>query len=109
MKVKLSSFVALTICFLFLVSGAFASSINVTIPDPFPLPYIEFDDGFGNGSVTYSGVVFSQSSAYSPDAQFYNVGVLWSGSPAVLSSNQATFWGGKYPDHVANVGDCLFC
>jgi len=90
MKVKFSWFAALTICLLFLTSAAFAGNINVTIPDPAPLPYIEFDNGSGDGSVTYSGVVFSESSLYSPDAQFYNVGVLWSGQPAVLSSNQAT-------------------
>src|SRR5271166_3896777 len=69
------------------VASSQASTITVTIPDPSPASYIFF--GTGNASVTYSGVVFSQQAALS-NGNFYNVGVLFSGDPAVLSSQAQT-------------------
>jgi len=68
-------------------SAAMAGITNVTIPDPgagtsglgFTLI------GSGNASVTYSGVIFSQSGG-PLQLEFFNVGVAWSGFPAVVSS-----------------------
>ena len=65
-----------------------AAPISVTIPDPAPNPFIYF--GNGDASVTYSGVTFTQQAALS-DGAFFNVGVLFSGFPAVLSSQQQSF------------------
>jgi hypothetical protein len=71
-------------------SAAVTGATTVTIPEPAssdpgynPGGY----DYFGNGdaSVTYSGVVFSTSSALS-NGDFFNVGAAFSGYPAVLSS-----------------------
>jgi hypothetical protein len=59
----------------------------VTIPDPSPNPFIFF--GVGDASVTYSGVVFTQQASLG-DASFFNVGPLFSGNPAVLSSQEVT-------------------
>jgi opacity protein-like surface antigen len=64
-----------------------AQAATVVIPDPAPNLYIGF--GPGDASVTYGGVEFSQQAALS-DGSFYNVGSLFSGSPAVLSSQQQT-------------------
>ena len=69
------------------VIQSYATLVTVTIPDPSPLPYISF--GSGNASVTYSGVVFAQSALLS-DGVFFNIGPLWSGFPAVLSSQEQT-------------------
>ncbi|HYW48403.1 MAG TPA: PEP-CTERM sorting domain-containing protein [Bryobacteraceae bacterium] len=60
---------------------------SVTIPDPSPNADIFF--GNGNASVTYSGVTFSTQAALS-NGNFFNVGSLFSGDPAVLSSQQQT-------------------
>jgi hypothetical protein len=62
-----------------------AQATTVTIPDPAPNPYIYF--GSGDASVTYDGVTFSTSAILS-DGAFYNVGVVFSGDPAVLSSQE---------------------
>jgi hypothetical protein len=62
-----------------------AAAAVVTIPDPSPNAYIYF--GNGDASVTYDNVTFSQSSALS-DGNFFNVGQLFSGDPAVLSSQE---------------------
>jgi len=72
-------------------SAAMAGITNVTIPDPGTGTY---GTGFtvigsGNASVTYSGVIFSQSGG-SLQLEFLNVGVAWSGYPAVLSSQVLT-------------------
>ena len=64
-----------------------AAATTVTIPDPAPSSYIDF--GQGDASVTYDGVTFSSSSAIS-DATLFNVGSLFSGDPAVLSSQEAS-------------------
>jgi len=64
-----------------------SSATTVTIPDPDPLAFISF--GQGDASVTYSGVTFTQSSAYG-NANFFNVGHLFSGDLAVLSSQEAS-------------------
>jgi len=66
---------------------SFANSITVTIPDPAPQEYIYF--GTGDASVTYSNVTFATQAA-SSDGNFYNIGSLFSGDPAVLSSQQQT-------------------
>jgi hypothetical protein len=68
-------------------NGAVTNPTSVTIPDPSPQPFIGF--GSGDASVTYNGVTFSQSAALS-NGFFYNVGSLFSGDPAVLSSQQQT-------------------
>jgi hypothetical protein len=72
------------VCFL-AVGQSLAAPISVTIPDPSPNPFIYF--GNGDASVTYSGVNFAQQAALS-DGGFFNVGVLFSGFPAVLSSQE---------------------
>jgi hypothetical protein len=64
---------------------AHASATTVVIPDPAPNSYIFF--GNGDASVVYDGVTFTQQAALS-NGNFYNVGVLFSGDPAVLSSQQ---------------------
>lgn len=61
---------------------------SVTIPDPDPDQFVYF--GNGDASVTYSNITFSQSAALS-DGAFYNIGFLFSGSPAVLSSQDQSF------------------
>jgi len=65
-----------------------ASVITVTVPDPAPLQFIFL--GNGTASVTYSGVTFSSSASLS-DGNLWNVGSLFSGYPAVVSSQQQTF------------------
>ena len=67
--------------------SAFATPITVTIPDPSPLPFIFY--GNGDASVTYSGVLFTQQLALG-NANLFDVGPLFSGDPAVLSSQEAT-------------------
>jgi hypothetical protein len=65
--------------------SAVSAVTTVTIPDPSPQPFINF--GLGSASVTYSGVTFSTNATIG-DGFFYNIGVLESGHPAVLSSQQ---------------------
>jgi hypothetical protein len=60
---------------------------TVVIPDPSPNAFIYF--GTGDASVTYSGVTFTQQLALG-DANLFNVGSLYSGDPAVLSSQGET-------------------
>lgn len=73
---------------LVLVSGiASATLVTVVVPDPSPAPFIFY--GTGDASVTYSGVLFVQQLALG-DASLFNVGPLFSGLPAVLSSQEAT-------------------
>jgi hypothetical protein len=79
---RISSFVSSVALATALAAGSAQATI-VTIPDPSPNPYIFF--GAGDASVTYSGANFSQSSVLS-NGDFFNVGVLFSGDPAVLSS-----------------------
>jgi hypothetical protein len=64
-----------------------AAATVVPIPDPTPNAYIYF--GNGDASVTYDNVTFSQSLALG-NGNFFNVGQLFSGDPAVLSSQQQT-------------------
>src|SRR5215469_2137156 len=61
---------------------------TVVIPDPAPNAFIFF--GNGDASVTYSNVTFVQQLALG-DANLFNVGSLFSGDPAVLSSQGETF------------------
>ncbi len=70
------------------VTQSQASTITVTVPDPAPSAFLFF--GSGSASVTYSWVTFSTSSAIS-DGNFFNVGSLFSGDPAVLSSQEQSF------------------
>jgi len=69
-------------------ASAFANTVTVTIPDPSPNPSIFF--GNGDASVTYSGGTFTQHAALG-GASLFNVGPLFSGNPAVLSSQEATY------------------
>jgi len=66
-------------------AAAVSGITDVTIPDPSPDAFIFL--GKGDASVTYSGVTFSTQAALS-DGNFFNVGPLFSGSPAVLSSQE---------------------
>ena len=67
------------------VATGSAHATTVTIPDPSPDPYIFF--GSGDQSVTYGGVTFSQSATLG-NGNFFNIGSGFSGSPAVLSSQE---------------------
>jgi hypothetical protein len=69
-------------------NAAVSGTTTVTIPDPAPLSYSYL--GSGSASVTYSGLKFSTSSALS-DSNFFNIGSLFSGDPAVLSSQGQSF------------------
>jgi hypothetical protein len=69
-------------------SSAVSGTTSVTIPDPAPDPFAFI--GSGSASVTYGGVTFSTNSVLS-DGNFYNVGSGFSGSAAVLSSQQQSF------------------
>ena len=60
-----------------------ANATTVTIPEPDPELYILF--GIGDASVTYGGVTFVQQDSVGTAALF-NIGHLFSGLPAVLSS-----------------------
>lgn len=79
-------FLAIAVLFVGATS-AFANTITVNIPDPSPNAYIYF--GAGDASVTYSGVTFAQQLALG-NGNFFNVGVLFSGDPAVISSQEQT-------------------
>lgn len=72
-------------------SAAMTEITNVTIPDPGAgtsgLGYTLI--GLGNASVTYSGVIFSESGG-PLQVEFFNIGVAWSGYPAVVSSEVLT-------------------
>ena len=61
------------------------SQFTVTIPDPAPAAFINL--GSSDASVTYGGVTYLTNSAIG-DGIFFNVGVGFSGVPAVLSSQQ---------------------
>src|ERR1017187_6535437 len=78
-----------TLLALVLVLGVVsANATTVVVPDPSPLPFIFY--GNGDASVTYSGVLFTQQLALG-NANLFDVGPLFSGDPAVLSSQQASF------------------
>ena len=64
-----------------------AHATTVVVPDPSPEPYIFY--GMGDASVTYSGVLFTQQLALG-NANLFDVGPLFSGDPAVLSSQEAS-------------------
>jgi hypothetical protein len=66
-------------------NAAVPGATSITIPEPDPNAFIFF--GNGNASVTYGGVTYSQQAALS-NGNFFNVGHLFSGVPAVLSSQQ---------------------
>jgi hypothetical protein len=68
-------------------NGAVPGTITVTIPDPAPDLFAYF--GTGTASVSYGGVTFSTDGGIS-DSAFYNIGALFSGLPAVLSSQGAS-------------------
>jgi hypothetical protein len=77
-----------TVFALVLVSGiASATLVTVVVPDPSPLAFIFY--GQGDASVTYSGVPFVQQLALG-NANLFDVGPLFSGDPAVLSSQEAS-------------------
>jgi hypothetical protein len=86
-------------------SAAVTGTIDsVTIPEPAGPPpdcVTDVDCFFGTGSasVTYSGVLFSQSGALSPGNNFFNVGTGFSGGPPVLSSQSPP----PPPNSVANI------
>jgi hypothetical protein len=79
---KLTLALALLMC---LATAAHATT--VVVPDPSPLAYIFY--GNGDASVTYDGVLFTQQLVLGNGA-LYDVGPLFSGDPAVLSSQQAS-------------------
>jgi len=87
---KLVVLVAFAVVCTFALTQAQASPFTTTvvIPDPAPNAFIFF--GNGNASVTYSNVTFVQQLALG-DANLFNVGSLFSGDPAVLSSQGETF------------------
>jgi hypothetical protein len=74
---------ALLLSALLALGGTAAHAVTVVIPDPSPNQEIYY--GAGDASVTFDGVVFTQSAALGNPGLF-DVGVLFSGSPAVLSS-----------------------
>ena len=86
MRKLVTPVLAITLLFLG-VASSFATTVS--IPDPAPQSFIFF--GQGDATVTYSNLVFTQSGALS-DGYFFNVGSLFSGVAAVLSSQQQT-WG----------------
>lgn len=78
-----------TVLTLALVMGAVsAHATTVVVPDPSPQPYIFY--GTGDASVTYDGVLFTQQAALG-GASLFDVGPLFSGDPAVLSSQEASY------------------
>jgi hypothetical protein len=77
-----------TLLALALVLGAVsAHATTVVVPDPSPLGFIFY--GNGDASVTYQGVLFVQQLALG-NANLFDIGPLFSGDPAVLSSQEAT-------------------
>lgn len=76
-----------TILMLMLAFGAASAfATTVVVPDPSPQPYIFY--GQGDASVVYDGVLFQQQAAISPNSNLFDVGPLFSGDPAVLSSQE---------------------
>jgi hypothetical protein len=68
-------------------TSALGSATTVTIPSPPSSPYyLSFGD---NGSVTYSGVVFSANSTLG-NGNFYDIGQGFSGLPAVLTAQKGS-------------------
>ena len=67
-------------------SAAAGPFTTVTIPEPVGGAFDFF--GTGDASVTYAGVTFSQSAALSANNSLFNVGSAFSGTPAVISSQQ---------------------
>lgn len=77
-----------TVLALVLVLGVVsAHATTVVVPDPSPLQYIFY--GTGDASVIYSGVLFQQQAVLG-NASLFDVGPLFSGDPAVLSSQGAS-------------------
>ena len=73
---------------LVLVLGVVSAHANtVVVPDPSPLLFIFY--GQGDAYVTYDGVLFTQQAAIG-DANLWDIGPLFSGVPAVLSSQEAS-------------------
>ena len=87
---KLVVLAAFAVVCTFALTQAQASPFTTTvvIPDPAPNAFIYY--GTGDASVTYSNVTFVQQLALG-NANLFNVGSLFSGDPAVLSSQQETF------------------
>ena len=67
--------------------GVASQATTVVVPDPSPEPFIFY--GQGDASVVYDGVQFQQQAALG-NANLFDIGILFSGSPAVLSSQEAT-------------------
>jgi hypothetical protein len=63
-----------------------AAATTVVIPDPAPDAFLVL--GYGDVSVTYSGVTFTQSASLG-DARLETISAAFSHHPAVLSSEQA--------------------
>src|SRR5207249_432023 len=80
-------FVSPLVALILVLGVVSAHATTVVIPDPDPQPFIFF--GNGDASVTYDNVMFTQQLALG-DANLFNVGHLFSGLPAVLSSQEAT-------------------
>ena len=76
----------LVIAVVLLAVGA-SYATTVVVPDPSPELYIFY--GTGDASVTYDGVLFQQQAALGL-ASLFDVGPLFSGDPAVLSSQEAS-------------------
>lgn len=72
---------------LVLLGVAASYATTVVVPDPSPQLYIFY--GNGDASVTYDGVLFVQQLALG-NANLFDVGPLFSGDPAVLSSQEAS-------------------
>jgi hypothetical protein len=70
-------------------SSAVSGKTTVTIPDPSSPEGFDYF-GTGSASVSFGGVTFSTDGTLG-DSSFFNVGPVFSGSPAVLSSQQQTF------------------
>jgi hypothetical protein len=67
--------------------GVASHATTVVVPDPSPDAYIFY--GTGDASVVYDGVLFQQQAALG-EASLFDVGPLFSGDPAVLSSQEAS-------------------
>jgi hypothetical protein len=72
-------------CFVFSGTTAEAAIVTVGIPQPSGGAFDFL--GAGDASINYDGVTFLQSSSLS-NGNFYNVGTAYSGSAAVVSSQQ---------------------
>ncbi len=67
--------------------GVASNATTVIVPDPSPDPFIFY--GTGDASVVYDGVLFQQQAALG-EASLFDVGPVFSGDPAVLSSQEAS-------------------